>query len=198
MALKGAVGLMDLACGGNQPFNNGLNLVPIVAARKFLVRTLKAFAVARRCAKSIGYQFYNVGDLGNDTGADVFEAVVGMPVRKVGIVNQIKKDVGQSALAGRRLVEHPVESRVLPRRVSVRRRTGKELLDNGSMVSRSPINDPFDREDLHRLGVHPSTEPVKAAHVMRMRRVGMPMIQISVIGYTVDELSLFAQAMALQ
>ena len=117
--LQRLVGVAHLAGGFHQRFDDRFDLVGLLGEREFLGRAGQAGAVARRHSERLGDQRHHVVDFADHARADLVDAVAGLDLRKIGLVDLLEIGLGQLAVARQRLVDDLVEGRIVPGGVDV-------------------------------------------------------------------------------
>jgi hypothetical protein len=107
--LQRLVGVAHLSRGLHQRFHDRLDLVAVARDREFLGGAGQAVIVARGHPESVGDQGHHVVDFADHTCADLVDAVGGLDLGKIGLVDLLEIGFGQLAVARQRFVDDLVE-----------------------------------------------------------------------------------------
>ena len=113
------VGVLHLTGRFHQQFDDRFDLVAAFRIGKLFVRPAQAGVIAGRHAERIADQPHHVVDFADHPRTDLVDAVGGLDVGKIGLVDLLEIGLGQLAVARQRLVDDLVERRIVAGGVDV-------------------------------------------------------------------------------
>jgi hypothetical protein len=112
------VGLAHLARRPQERLHDTLDLGSL-GGRKLLAGAVQAGIVIRGHAECVSQEAHHIVDFANHARTDLVDAIGGLDVREIGLVDLLEIGFGQIAVARQRLVDDLVERSVVTRRVDV-------------------------------------------------------------------------------